>query len=151
MEELYIFSSSGKRREPTLLCEEKLCEILQYIGLHCTPSITRGSELCWLYCFIIESSDSENTFRKIILEKEQNTLVARFPPYVDCDLLLDLFKVCFNMRNQPLIDVRRRMRTDTGIFVYDSTTRFINGIRSFACDSYRIVKCCDPKMFYGRI
>jgi hypothetical protein len=138
---------SGKRREPILLCEETY-EISQYIGLHCKPMITVDSK--WMYCFVIESPSNPDIFKKIILEKEENTLVVKYPPYSDYSLLLVLFKICFNMCKQPLVNIRRKMMIDVGTFAYDTIAGFTNSIRNFACDSYRIEQGCDA-MFCKRL
>lgn len=79
--------TSGTIRDPVLLCDGKLYEIQRYMGLHCEP---RQESSCWTYCFVIES-DNTDTYRKIILEKEENSLVVRVPPYIDRELLLYFF------------------------------------------------------------
>jgi hypothetical protein len=136
-----------KPRKPVVLCEGKICEIQRYIGVHCNPTSKRRS--CWQYCLVATIPATGESFRKIILERENNTLLFKLPPYHDGSILSKLIHICFSMRNEPLISIRSRAMLNTGVFIYDSMRRLFEDMEEHFsdCSSYRIVLTADLSTF----
>ena len=134
-----------EKREPVVLCDGKICEIQQYIGVHCNPKTSRSGQ--WQYCMIVEATETTNIFEKIILEKENSTLLFRVASSRNITILTKLIDVCFSRRTKPLIDIRSEVMLETGMFIYDSMRRFMQGIQYFDCSSYRTIMEDDYSVF----
>ena len=126
-----------ENREPILLCDGQLCEIQRYLGVHCTPRTT--SAQCQ-YCIMVEGTELTTIFEKINIEKENNTLLFRVAPSRNIPVLKKIIDVCFSRRTQHLIDIRRGVMLETGIFIYDSMDRFMQGINQCGCSTYRFIE-----------
>jgi hypothetical protein len=142
--EKYLFNgtticivSAIEKREPVVLCDGKICEIQKYMGVHCSPITNRSGQ--WQYCMIVEATGVSNIFEKIIIEKENSTLLFRLAPTNNLTVLKKIIDACFSRRTKCLIDIRSKIMLETSIFIYDSMRKFVQGINHYDCSSYRIV------------
>jgi hypothetical protein len=149
--EKYLFNGTTicivpavEKREPVLLCDGKMCEIQQYIGVHCNPKAS--SNVCWQYCLIVEATETTTTYKKLQLEKDNNVLVFKLA-CCDSSILEKLIDVCFSRRTKRLIDIRSEVMLETGMFIYDSMRRLMQGIHHFDCSSYRLILVEDYASF----
>jgi hypothetical protein len=128
--------SSG--RKPVILCEEKICEIQQYIGVHCDP---QENNRCLQYCFLMTNLETQtNRFVKLNLERKNSTLLFILPPYHYGSNFSKLLHECFSMHNEPLINIRSKVMFCTNMFLFDSMRQLMEGIEYFNnCSSYSIV------------
>jgi hypothetical protein len=133
-----------EKREPVLLCGGKICEIQRYIGVHCNPKTTSDQ---LQYCIMVEATEMTTIFEKINLEKENSTLLFTVAPSRNITVLRKLINVCFSRRTQRLIDIRSEVMLETGIFMYDSMQRFMQGIHQFDCSAYRLIVEKDYSSF----
>ena len=125
-----------ENREPVLLCDGQLCEIQRYMGVHCNQTKTSALQ----YCLIVEGTELTTVFEKINLEKENSTLLFRVAPSRNIPVLKKIIDVCFSRRTQHLIDIRSGVMLETGIFIYDSMDRFMQGINQWDCSAYRFIE-----------
>ena len=108
-------------------------------GLHCSPIVLASQRKRWLYCFLIHlRNNTDNTFVKIILEKQNDVLLEFF--------LETFLNACFRV-GSVLDDVRAAVMFDTNRFTYDSIRRFMNDLRRFKCTSHRVIWCTSQNMF----
>ena len=147
-----LFVTSNEHRKTTVLCKETLCEIYQYVGLHCEPVLLDcvGGIERWLYCFFVNScNNTYNMYVKLVLEKCDDVLLVVVRQ--NDRLFFYIFLEACCLVDSTLHDVRSTVMYITKVYVYTSVERFIANVKSFNCKSHRVIWCTSENMFNAYI